>query len=528
MKKRNFIISLVLLGSLASCESSEQPCPPCEECTSCEECPTLTEEEQKERALKAKRETLEKALAKFKGDFVSKLEAVNSRKYDNPFNCQNNISVTYKVNNKYDHIENTDLVRFKAEGSLQRSDSTELITIPTEEGVYNQVSRTQVSEYLNFKNEVSFRDLIDEGTSTPLTMDSSIGENVFSELTASLFTLTTEDGPIQVKGEWLDRYIYKVIGFSSGIESVTATLENETITRIDFKYKDYTNRYSSTNFGGDIFVESLSGSITFEYKDQTVDGKKPVQGKPIDALDKVLSKFKEHPNNYTVKYGSSHDLYTHQILKDGEKVALDVSDLMSETEPALGTLTWLDARLEKREDGTFEVNNVAMNDTTGTLERLTNEEIIDQSLNFDENGNRLPDNQLTALPLSKLHVPANHYDLDFKSIDTRLLTANEAGDAFQITGDSAKYFGEALLSGLIDDSGFGITVGLYRQYTWTGITWTFKVVDENSISFEGQCALDLGGSSGKSTICGLITAPGTTDVSALYGELPSPAPVESL
>ena len=138
MKKRNFIISLALLGSLASCESSELPCPPCEEC------PSLTEEEQKERALKAKRETLEKALAKFKGDFVSKLEAVNSRKYDNPFNCQNNISVTYKVNNKYDHIENTDLVRFKAEGSLQRSDSTELITIPTEEGVYNQVSRTQV------------------------------------------------------------------------------------------------------------------------------------------------------------------------------------------------------------------------------------------------------------------------------------------------------------------------------------------------------------------------------------------------
>ena len=525
MKKRNLLLSFILLGTLGSCASNNIEPPnlnnnECPECPKCEE-ETPTQEELNEAALKVKRGKLEKALAKFNSDFISTLEATNTRRFENPFNVSNNVSITYKVNNSFDFMAESELVRFKTEGSIVRPNEAP-IAIPTEEGLFNKTTNNQVFEYLNYKNELEYRDYLDESNASPITMKGALGRNIFTELNVSSFELTLEDGPINVSSDWLEDYIYEIIGYSAGIESLTATLENETLTRFDFTYKDYSNHYSSTQFTGDSFTESLSGFITLEYKEVTIDGKKPVGGEPIEALENVLAKFRANSTNYTVQYGPAEDFYTYQVLKDGDKIALDVGDIFTE-EMDLGTLTWLDARLEKREDGTYEVNNVVMDEETGELGWLTNEEIIDQALNYDESGSRLPEDKLTPLPLEKLHIPSNYYDLDFASIDTRILSTTETENIFAISGDSAKYFGECLTTSFFDDSGFGIATNtMLRQLGWTGVTWKLKVVDENTIAFEGECVLDLGGSSGKQTIFGKITNPGTTDVSTLYGELPLP------
>lgn len=354
-----------------------------------------------------------------------------------------------------------------------------------------------------------------------------MGKNIFSALNAGDFTPTLEDAPIAVDGSFLETPIYNYVGYSGGIKSLNATLEGETLTKLDATFEDFENRFSeSGNFGGDKFVESLSGTIEFDYTPLTLEGKTPVPSTPIASLETVLEKFRANPTNYTVQYGPSADFMSYQILRDGDKLALDVADLM--TDLSLGGLTWLDARLEKGEDGKFFVNNVVMDEATEEIGWLTNEQIIDQSLNYDQAGERLPEEQCTPLPLDELRLDIADFDMDFANIDTSIFTLQEDGSAL-LKGDSAKYFGECLINPLVDQSGFGIAMGLISQYGWTGVEWKLKAIDENSIAFEGKCTLSLGAAQSTSYIYGTLTNAGTTDATALYGELtpslPEPEPL---
>lgn len=521
MKKRNLIISFLLLGTLASC-ASEAPkvieCPECPECPTCEEPKGPSKEQIEGEKINSRLKEINNALAKFNSDFTATFVMNNSRKYLNPFNVLNNVTVSYKVTNSYDFIKDTELVRFQNSSSILR-ENEDPITVPTEEGLFNKHTNTQVFEYLDYKNTLQYKDILDESNSAPLTMDGLLANNIFENLEASAFDLTSEGNEIEVNGSFIESYISSVVGYSGGIKSLKATLLDGAITKLDFVYDDYHNRYSNQNFGGDRFVESLSGSVEFTYKDVTISGKQPVGKTPVESIEKVLNKFKENPTNYTIQYGSSADMMTHQILRNGDKIALDVFDLMGEAN--LGTLSWLDARVEKNEDGTYHVNNVVMDEKTGETSWLTNEQIIDQSLNFDKNGQRLPENQCTPLPLEDLNFDISRFDLDFRNIDTSLLTDDGTGN-YVISGDSAKYFGESLIHRLCDESGFGISLMLSTQFTWCGTKWSMKALDENSIAFTGEAFLDLNGATSKSSIYGVIKDAGTTNVDPLYGELPKP------
>ena len=448
--------------------------------------------------------SLDTALASLKSDFIASLSVKNGRNYLNPWYTTNNGVKSLFVDQEFRSTDegknvHAGLTLSEQKGGIKVPLSTQKIIYEADTGLVSE-------EHLNHKNERIVRRMLDASSTNFIHVSDTDFYNHYQNLRAEDFLQDTEDASkFTYSGSLASDIAKDMFGFYGKVTSATFTLTDSKFTAFEFAYEDCEGTWVGTDFAGADFVESLAISGTFAYDNLTLTDLAPHSGSKVAAIDNVLAKYKDQSkfavqpvNPELIEDGAGI-----QVIYDEDKIAIDFYDIFSMGE--LNTLSWLDGKfVEDAETGKYYINNLALNEETYEFFWQTSKETVEAADQTVSDG---------AVLFEK-----DAFKLDFANIDSSLFTLREGSeDTYDLNPAAAKYFGECIVPTITDYS--ATMMGTYMHLdvmTYTGSSWSVRILDDSSLFFEYHGSLDFNGSTTNNSWGFILTGAGTADASPFY------------
>ena len=451
---------------------------------------------------------LENAIAAVQEDFKVTTEVYASREYSNPWFVESNVSSHTRVETKFNSVDNDKNIATTSDfSSVYEGVSTLGQSLSA---LYEKETNILLDEVLNHRNEREISRQVNYSTSGYKTLDrTSVHYNYFSELKESDFSLSEDGTTATYSGDLFNLYSNAVYRpFTT--KSATFTLKDGKFTSFTVEFEPQDSVYVGTSGASAEYLANLKLEGAFQYSGYEVALLSPVATNKVAALDEILAQYVD--TSYAVQPINPDQLEEGamaQVIYDGDKIAVDLCDLMGTYE--IDSLSWLDARLMK-EEGTdkYYFENLSLDWDTFEYKWVTTEEIAEDLE--------------TTVPDKAVSLDIEDFRLDFTNIDTSLFTLKDGSESvYEINPAAAKHFGRCIVPTISDYSSIlpATEMHLYL-YTVDATSWTVEILEDNSLLFVCSAEYDLTGATMRSSFGFILTGAGTASVDAFYtNDLPS-------
>lgn len=463
-------------------------------------------------------EDIVEAITALAGNHTVTIDMGAVRHYDNPiYASEYNSDRAAKIVTQY-AVEG-DLVRAHAAQYVREDDGKTYTESKTEDGLFEAKTGLVIKESLKYDGTVRHDRAIIDSRNDYDTQADHLYRDFFRDLKASDFTYDASSDAFSFDGTIGSDIAASAASNHAPLLSSTFTLKDGRFDTATFVFEDLRGYYADSSFnGGSWFDESLSIGVKFGYEagdGSSLKGLSPVTGDGVKAISDALGKLGD---KYIVKVvPPTQDLSAASlaILVDGDKVALDYMDIMGDG--AMGTLSMLDAKLVKDDEGEWDIENIALDEDTGVYSWVSTRNLV-VKVNPDT-----PNEALTIDP----SLFALHLDQIQSGLFTDSGTKSSRGNTvYNLNPSASKYFGQAVVPTFIDYTGAATSVGFYAPFTYLGNTWTAEVLEDGSIYFAVEAKMNTGSAEFSSSTGFLFTPKEDIDVSFIYTEkVPDPVTV---
>lgn len=453
------------------------------------------------------------AVKSLEGDFKTELVITSGRQYLNPWYSSNDFVNSIQVSQEYKLSEDKTYMHSKI--YAYRDNLGTNIELLNSIGEYEVKTGLLVEETLNHKNEKVVTRLINASNSDFIHVSATALENMYASLELADFSVDATDSTlVKYDGELAGEMAQFFASFYGELTSATFKLEGEKFTSFTFEFEPTESTFSSTNFSGSDFLETLKIEGEISYSDLTLGDLKSIEGTKLAALDDALAPYK-NTDKFSIKTINPDLLEDReevgvigeQIVYDGDRIAVDLFNLFSDN-LELNTLSYFDGKFVlDEESGKYRIDNLSLNEETYEFYWMSSKEVVESAgeIQANERG---------------LLFEKDAFKLDFANIDSSLFTLREGTtDTFDLNPAAAKTFGKCIVPVINDYSAAMMATEMHLDIlTDHGSAWSIKLLENNELYFEVKASLDFNGSESHYNWGFILGDAGTASCDPFYAE----------